>query len=299
MSAATRADGVSRGQAWGTLALAAILYLILCWQVRGFIADDTFIHLTYAKHVRDGQGLVFNVGERVYGTTSPLWSLMLGFLGKTGVDLLLLARALSLLFGVATIPVGAWALHRLLSVWREREGLSPTTVRGAWFLGTLALAVDVWLLRWSASGMESSLGVFLVALGFAIDWRSDPPGRGNGAGVWWALAGLIRPEAFMLVLLLALRGALLPGSLATRARRAVGATLPSMLLGLGWCAYAFRLYGTIVPSTFASKAAEHWAPLHNLATQAEELVADRGVELLALVAWLPTLARRLEREWAE
>ncbi|MBN97985.1 MAG: hypothetical protein CME16_01875, partial [Gemmatimonadetes bacterium] len=42
-----------------------------------FIADDAFITLRYAQNLASGDGLVFNLGERVEGFTSPLWTLLL------------------------------------------------------------------------------------------------------------------------------------------------------------------------------------------------------------------------------
>ena len=55
------------------LAVGLALAALLMWPVREYVTDDTYIHLQYATHLAHGQGLVFNVGERVYGCTSPLW----------------------------------------------------------------------------------------------------------------------------------------------------------------------------------------------------------------------------------
>jgi hypothetical protein len=59
------------------LALGLLLAAALMWPLRGYITDDTFIHLQYAKHLADGTGLVFNIGEPVYGCTSPLWAALI------------------------------------------------------------------------------------------------------------------------------------------------------------------------------------------------------------------------------
>ncbi|HET9326708.1 MAG TPA: hypothetical protein VFQ05_08050 [Candidatus Eisenbacteria bacterium] len=281
-------------------AAAVLLYVIFWWPVRMFVADDTFIHLTYAKHVRDGHGLVFNLGERVFGTTSPLWSLALGWLGWTRIDLLLLARILSAVLGALVVLLGARALCLLLDDWAERGWLEPRFGYRAWAIGTLAWGADVWLARWSASGMESSLGALLVLAGFVSYQRSRPWGSAPGRpGAWWAVASLIRPEAALLVLLLALRAGIEPGSPLVRARRVGAALLPAALLGGAWLAYAAAFYGTVIPVTLASKASEGTPFIHNLVIQAQELAADRGIELIAILLGLPLLLRRLAPSWRE
>jgi hypothetical protein len=42
--------------------------------------DDTFIFYKYAKNIADGNGYVFNLGEKVNATTSPLYTLLLASL---------------------------------------------------------------------------------------------------------------------------------------------------------------------------------------------------------------------------
>ena len=49
--------------------------------------DDAFITFRYARNLLGGLGFVFNAGERVLGTTTPLYTLLLAALaGLTRVD---------------------------------------------------------------------------------------------------------------------------------------------------------------------------------------------------------------------
>lgn len=291
---------VPRGWALTTRIAAVAAFFVSWWPLRGFVADDTFIHLTYARHFRDGAGLVFNLGERVYGTTSPLWTLALGVLGRTGVDLLLLSRILSVAAGLATVGLGSLALQRLLTRWKERHGLDPLAAGIAWSLGSLALAADVWLARWSASGMESSFGTLLVLGGFTSMLTASTQRRQVvAAACWWSLASLTRPEACLLLAWLALWCLLQPEPLARRIRALVLAAVPPLVLGGAWLAYAASFYGTVIPLTLASKAAEQVPLLQNVALQARELGADRGVELMALALGLPWLLARARLEWRD
>ncbi|HCY74929.1 MAG TPA: hypothetical protein DHV28_03340 [Ignavibacteriales bacterium] len=45
-----------------------------------FRLDDTFIFYKYAKNIAEGNGYVFNIGEKVNATTSPLYTLILAFI---------------------------------------------------------------------------------------------------------------------------------------------------------------------------------------------------------------------------
>src|SRR5439155_2990076 len=103
-----------------------------------------------ARHVAQGEGFVFNTGERVYGSTSPLWVLLLADAIAMGVDGLAASRLL-----------GALGLLASLLLWSR---LVRRTLESSWLrmLSTLAWAGHAWMLRWSLSGMETPLAVALV-----------------------------------------------------------------------------------------------------------------------------------------
>jgi hypothetical protein len=44
--------------------------------------EDALITFRYARNLTDGNGFVYNVGERVLGTTTPLLTLLLGGIGS-------------------------------------------------------------------------------------------------------------------------------------------------------------------------------------------------------------------------
>ena len=54
--------------------LAAELFLV---GRLGFPLDDSWIHLQFAKHLAAGNGLSYSAGERVTGSTAPLWTALL------------------------------------------------------------------------------------------------------------------------------------------------------------------------------------------------------------------------------
>lgn len=268
------------------LVAAAILCAALAWPLRHYVTDDTFIHLQYAKHVAAGQGFVFNPGEPVYGSTSPLWVLMLANAMAMGVDGLLASKLLGAA-GLAASLLLWWALVR-------------RTLGAPWLrvLSTLTWAAHAWMLRWSLSGMETPVAVALVLGGLVVFMTGETPGeRPRLAALLWALAALARPEC---VLLLVLWGALLVldhgpvGAL----RKALRGMWPALLVYGGWLAYARITFGTFWPNTLAAKAAGGVGlayHLEQLQRQAGIVVTTDGlaVLLLAVAALLALVRRRI------
>src|SRR5215831_10599096 len=77
-----------RGPRWipvaafvGAAALGAAFFLHV-----GFVNDDALITVRYAENLARGNGLVYDAGEKVLGTTTPLWALVLAGASKIGVD---------------------------------------------------------------------------------------------------------------------------------------------------------------------------------------------------------------------
>jgi len=267
--------------------LALLLFAALVFGLHGYVTDDTFIHLQFAKHLRDGQGLVFNAGEAVPGATAPLWPILLGIVGKGGADLLRLATTLSALAGFFALGGFFQAARRLM--------LRPEHAQAA----TIVWAANAWMARWTVSGMETALAVALVIAGWNVGWgRGQPstPARRWRVGLVWGLATLARPETALLVALYAASSFVWPdgaiGGAPLGARvRALGAVVIGAAIVLGpYALYAFSLYGSLLPSTLAAKG----SGAHGFAVLVDQLVlaakvagAVCAIEILACVALLP------------
>jgi hypothetical protein len=259
----------------------------LAWlPIAGFVPDDTYIHLQYARHLKEGDGLVFNLGERVYASTSPLWSTFLAALGFLGLDLEAAAIGASMASALLASAMAARMFTRVLP-W-------PAAAAAA-----LLFAADVWFVRWAGSGMETSLAVLLVVLGFDRYMAAAPWGaRPLAPATWWALAALVRPEAAILPGLLALRGVLEAGPPARRLARAGLALLPLALLGGAWTGFAWAYYGTPLPVTIHAKSIDGQGlggAAGNVAVMATEFAASRPLELVAALLALAGFAAARRR----
>jgi hypothetical protein len=250
---------------WARLAAGLLILLAAHLALRGYVTDDTYIHLRYAENLAERGEFAFNPGEATYGATSPLWILGLVLLLKLGVTGPAAAWTLGLLSGLLAMVVLAALLRRLgfPEAWR-------------WWLFLLVMA-DAWFLRWTMSGMETPLATAMllvllwplgmsatVAAGEGEPERLWP--RYLGWGVAAGLAGLVRPEFLLLgpaalpwlLLFEYRRGDNLAGS---RGRHACRPHRPLLAATLGWLAcagpwlvYAQLTFGRWSPGTASAKS---------------------------------------------
>ena len=208
------------------ITLAAVGFLALQYPLRNYFVDDAYIHLTFARSIAAGEGFCFNPGEPTYGVTAPLWTLLLAVVGLGFGVTPTSAKCLSVLFGVLTIP----AMHRLA----RKLGLSVTGAVSV----TLIWAIEVWAVRWAASGMETSLALLLLLLAFSAQLTQSPI-----AGMYLGLAALCRPETAPLVVVFALDSARAAGW-----KRGLTVLLIAVVVLLPWLLYAAFSFGSIIPN---------------------------------------------------
>src|SRR5262245_13549798 len=65
------------------------------WHAYGY--DDPYITYRYAANLARGAGFVYNEGERVLSTTTPLYTLLLSVVGVAGLDIPLASNAIGCL----------------------------------------------------------------------------------------------------------------------------------------------------------------------------------------------------------
>jgi hypothetical protein len=219
------------------VALAAVLpltWLVLRERViagaSGFPLDDSWIHLHFARNLAAGAGFVYNAGEPVSGSTAPLWTLLLG----AGAAVAGASLSMTKTLGVAAAIGAALVVRRAASAFGASP--APALVAAVTLLWTGGMA-------WGAlSGMEVTLAALLVAtalLGVARDatWMTA------GAG---ALAVLARPEAILLVPLLAVARPL-------TGRRVLVFAAVSVVVLAPFVAFSYATVGRPLPATAVAK----------------------------------------------
>ncbi len=147
--------------------------------------DDAFITYRYAGNLASGNGLVFNLGEKVLGTTAPLFAVILGLSGFIGSSIPVTSAVISL----ASILVSAVLVYLLLSKnFSEFAALS----------GAVMFALFPPFYR--VLGMETNAVIMMLLAAIHFFVRE----RFYAAACLMALATLTRPDSVVLLALLCL-----------------------------------------------------------------------------------------------
>ncbi len=155
--------------------------------------DDAFITFRYARNLASGNGLVFNLGERVEGATSLSWTLLLA----AAETLRLPIEAAALVLGVAFAVLALREAYLL----GRRLGASPAACLAA--VALVAVHGRFWLV--AANGLEGGLFAFLVVL---VVRKTVEEADARLIGALLGLLFLTRPESLTILPLVLLYVAL-------------------------------------------------------------------------------------------
>jgi arabinofuranosyltransferase len=203
------------------------------------MSDDGFITFRTIDHFVHGEGLRFNVDERVQSYTHPLWLFLLTPVYFVSRE----AFYTPVLVSIAVSGLAVWLLSRKLVA-------SP----GVGAAAILCLLGSKAFVDYSSSGLENPLTYLLLALFFAACWQEAPPRRRLFRSLLLAsLLALNRLDALLLVMPTAFvvaRRAVGSGERwAPLAATALLATSPLLL----WLGFSLLYYGTVFPNTAYAK----------------------------------------------
>ncbi len=214
-----------------------------------FLIDDAYITFRYAENLATGEGLVFNRGEAVLGTTSPLLAVLLAFLKLIGLEVPLAARWVGLVSGMAVVIITQILAARVMQ---------PLACLA---LG-LCLAFHPDLAIAANSGMETAVSMAAVYGGILMILK----GRYASAGVLGGVAFLLRPDGALVVLMAV--GVIL----CHRPRKIWRPLLAAGLVTLPWLIYAAVTYDGWIPQSIPAKQLIHPdTPGHILLTNLRRL----------------------------
>lgn len=191
--------------------------------------DDAYITYKYARNIIKGEGFSFNPDEKILGTTTPLYTLVLSMFGSLTQRL----DIVSFVLNVLSILLSGIVVYLLF--------LRHVPAHLALASGVLFIYFPVF---YRILGMETNLSIFLVLLCLYLFIKT----KYGLAFFVLGLATLIRMELCILFLLLALVMVW-----KKEFRKLLKACAVYLLAILPWFVFSCLSFGSLVPNTFYMK----------------------------------------------
>jgi hypothetical protein len=214
------------------LFFAAIAVRLVVHFATHYAVDDAFITFRYAENLANGNGLVYNLGERVLGTSTPLFTLLIALFNLIGIGSITAALFINLTAaGLTTVILYHWSQHLDLG----KLAILPAVI---YIVFPRSVICDI-------AGMETAFFTLLVTSGLYLLHR-----RKHFAAITVAsLATIARPEGWaLLALILAI-------TISRDRRQLVLKAIPILLIAGNWLLFAWLYFGSIVPNSLTAKMA--------------------------------------------
>ena len=196
----------------------------------GYPVDDALITYQYARNIARGKGFVYNEGQRVQGTTTPLFTLLMTAIAIVGIDLVKAGTWIGILAGLALCAI-------VYSLGLKLQG--PL----AGFVAALLTATSGHLAANASSGMETTLYTTLIlgTLYCYVLHRHVWAAALAGVCVLTRLDGLAAATAILLILTI------------RRKRLPLREAMVFMAVALPWFVFATLYFGSPLPTTLFAK----------------------------------------------
>ncbi len=217
---------------------------------RLWACEDAYITFRYVQNWINGDGLVYNVGDRVEGFTHPLWLFLISIPTFLGLHVRASALLLSLVISLVAM---------CLILFKDRgEDDSVVTIP----LAALLLFTHSGFRDFSVSGLEFPLVVLLMAWFFISYKRNDLLTKPYLHGSLLAALYLTRPELVLMIpVFYAVYGAkALVSTLKKRSDESrslwqglMRLTIPIALIAGSYHLFRWAYYGEFFPNTYYAK----------------------------------------------
>ncbi len=259
--------GPERASARWALVFALTAAGLFSLGANDFCLDDAWIHLSYAKSLRLGEGPSYNPYDGELGFSSPLWMLLLS-LAPIQTSPVLWSKLLGALCHAGTAFLASLLVIRLGAARARLE--DPKPLRSMGLLAGALVAFQPDLVQGATSGMEVALTAMLcVGATYALLREATPL-----AFILGFAAALARPESVAFLALVGLWRAVSTRSVKPLAPAIGGAVAVGM-----WSLYCWTSFGVPWPNTKYAKAA---APGVEGLSYLVEMVLPRQPWLVAL-----------------
>ena len=223
----------SRAGVWAGILIASSFVIAILWiNYTGYVEEDAFITFRFARQIASGNGFVYNSGEPVYGTTTPLLTLLLaGWLKYFSTDIVLGARLLGLFAFTGT----------LFFTWQTLRFLHRSTAEQLFPLAAILFSSK--MLHMNTQGMEMPLVAFLMAASWyaCASEKMKWAGLISGLLLWTRVDLIFWPATLVIV------------SGIRNLKNAKRMILFAGLTYLPWIVFASLYFGSPIPHTITAK----------------------------------------------
>jgi len=231
-----------------SIAALAVVSRVVILRATHSTTEDFYITLRYAENLARGEGFVYNPGERVLGTTTPLYTLLLALAAALHADATAVGKGLNILAEGTTC---ALMVFLLAAIGRPRVG----------WLAALLYATASAPVNFSIGGMETAL-VTLAGLSAIYAFV-----RGQLRAMWLALATLflLRIDGLLLAAVLGFSVFDSGFWIAERPhpdpesriqnRTSLHGLILAALIVLPWLVFATLYFGSPIPTSLTAKLA--------------------------------------------
>lgn len=241
------------------IAIAPLVVLAVEAWNRRWMSDDGFINLRVVDQLLHGHGPVFNAGERVEASTSPLWVFQLALTKRVFffVKLEWIAVWWGLIGSIAGLAMaerGSWLLAQRSGASRDRSPLFLPA-------GALVVAAVAPFWDYATSGLESGmtfawLGGSFWALASRLPSEPGAAQPRSPRALWVAaivigLGPLIRPDLALFTAAFLVALVLVDPNRSWRHRADV--VLAAMAIPLAYEVFRMAFFGALVPNTALAK----------------------------------------------
>lgn len=235
--------------------LLALFLHVFFWNYTNYTAEDAYITYQFAKQIHTGNGFVFNTGVPIYGTTTPLFALILaGWLFVS--DNIVLG---SKIIGLAAMLGGLIFLY--FSFRDKKAGLIAISI----------MTVSLKLIAEQTMGMETPL-IFLFMAGSLWGYSKNKP---YFTGLMCGLLLWTRVDTVVYVVVL----------LASHVyqRKEWEKFLVGTLIYVPWIVFATLYFGSPIPHTITAKIVAYAINAPPLKVHLARIIHYLSVPMFALV----------------
>jgi len=217
----------------------ALLLRLLWIAYTDFVYEDAFITFRYAQQIAEGNGFVYNLGERVYGTTTPLFTLLLtGWLLIPGTEVVAGARLIGLTSAVGTLTLLLMTLRRM----------GTTQPQQLLVLALIGTSSKFWIK--DTGGMETPLVIFLLS----ASWYAYVYRKLSWTGILSGLLLWTRVDLILWPVVLCVT------EVYSHGKSALKIAWPTLLVYLPWVIFASLYFGSPIPHTITAKWVAYTQP---------------------------------------